>query len=85
MYNMYKTPIELKNTIKTLFTEKKVSNIIGYEQGSFPCTTAPIMIKNESDAEKAVWNSFCVNNLAVYLTDLNTRLSGVEHPIYRYP
>jgi len=53
--------------VKKLFTDKKIDILIGYEQGSLPCRSRPCIIRSADDADRLVWNSFCTNNLAVYL------------------
>jgi ferredoxin len=71
---MRKQQAELIDVIKTLFNDKKVSQVIGYEAGSLPFTTRPVFIKSDKDADKLVWNSFCTNNLAIYLPELGKKL-----------
>jgi ferredoxin len=59
---------KIKNIAKRLLDEHKVELIIGYGSGSLPFRTTPIFVNNIKDIDKLVWNNFCQNNLAVYLT-----------------
>lgn len=62
---------EIENSIReiarNLLKEKKVDVIIGYTRGTFPLSSAPIMIKKEEDVDKLIWNNLCYINLANYL------------------
>ena len=58
---------QLRETVRKLFEEKKIDVFIGYEQGSLPLTATPCFIGSADEAGKLVWNSSCLNNLAVYL------------------
>ena len=64
---------QLQDIAKTLIVHKAIDLLIGYEQGSVPLTSRPFFIKvkgaeaPETLVEKLVWNSFCSNNLAVFL------------------
>lgn len=64
---------QLQNIAKTLITQQEIDLLIGYENGSLPLTARPLFIKvkgaeqPEKLVEKLVWNSFCSNNLAVFL------------------
>ena len=61
---------KLREEAKRLFTEKKVDVIIGYEQGTLPLVATPCFITAPEEAEKLVFNSFCMQNLAKYVTDI---------------
>jgi len=64
---------QLHEIAQKLITEKEIDFFLGYEKGSVPLTSRPFFIKvkgadaAENLAEKLVWNSFCSNNLAVFL------------------
>jgi len=62
----------LKEIVKDLFSNNKIDCFIGYEKGSIPIQTRPYFISSNNDnlqnlINKLVWNSFCSNNLAVFL------------------
>lgn len=64
---MNETEKKVKEIAKKLLKDKKVSLIIGFEKGSLPLKSRPAFIRNEEDIDKLTWDSFCTNNLAVYL------------------
>ncbi len=59
---------QIKETVKKLFADNKFDVFIGYTRGTLPLKSTPCFITKPDDIEKLVWNSFCANNLAVYLT-----------------
>src|SRR5512140_801319 len=59
---------ELREKAKELLKAGTIKVIIGYSEGAAPNRTKPLIVKTEEDADKLVFNKFCVNNLAVYLT-----------------
>jgi len=59
---------EIINTVKKLLADKKIDLFIGYEQGTLPLRTSPCFLVNPDDSNKLIWNSFCANNLTVYLS-----------------
>jgi ferredoxin len=61
---------KLRESAKRLFEEKKVDVIVGYEQGTLPFTATPCFITVKEEADRLVWNTFCVQNLAKYVTDI---------------
>jgi ferredoxin len=61
---------KLRQTARQLLSEGKVDLLIGYRQGSLPLKTTPCFVSQEEEAVGLVWNSFCTNNLAVYLPGL---------------
>jgi len=73
---------ELQNkiidVIRELLATKKINLFIGYGNGTLPLKTTPYFVEHANSADKLVWNSFCSNNLAVYLpyvmSDRKTRV-----------
>jgi formate dehydrogenase (coenzyme F420) beta subunit len=61
---------QLRDTAAKLLTDHNVDCIIGFEAGSRPKTARPCFIRKPEDAEKLVWNKYCIANLAVYLPKL---------------
>ena len=51
-----------------LLNEDIVDVVIGFEAGLLPFRTQPAFIVREEGAEELVFNGFCQNNLATYLT-----------------
>ncbi|MFZ3386673.1 MAG: 4Fe-4S binding protein [Candidatus Hydromicrobium sp.] len=58
---------KIKETVKKLFKENKIDIFIGYSEGTLPLRSTPCFITEPDDIEKLVWNSYCFNNLTVYL------------------
>ena len=61
---------KLQEEAARLLTEKKVDVIIGYEQGTLPLVATPCFITDPAEAGRLVFNQFCAQNLAKFLTDL---------------
>ena len=61
---------KLREEAARLLTEKKVDVIIGYDQGTLPLVATPCFITEPAEAVRLVFNQFCAQNLAKYLTDI---------------
>ncbi len=59
--------IKLKDLVKDLFAGEKIDVLIGYENGSLPLRSRPCFVHSAGEVDRLVWNSYCTNNLAVYL------------------
>ena len=68
---------KLRYEAKTLLEEGKVDYIIGFEPGSLKFSTTPLITKDKDDIDCLVINSFIVNNLSVYLTEVEGRVGIV--------
>ena len=62
------TANDLRNAIKELLAEKKIDLFIGWEKGSLPLSATPLFITSEDEADRAVFDITCGNNLSVYFT-----------------
>ncbi len=58
---------EIRKTAAELLAEGKADVVIGFTAGSLPMRAAPCFITEPETAQQLVWNSYCLNNLAVYL------------------
>lgn len=58
---------KIRKTAAQLLADGKVDLVIGFEEGSLPMRATPCFITDAGEAEKLVWNSYCLNNLALYL------------------
>ncbi len=58
---------QIRNISKHLLDEGTVDMIVGYGEGTLPCTTMPLIITTADEADGLVWNPFCVLNLARYV------------------
>ncbi|MCX6150449.1 MAG: 4Fe-4S dicluster domain-containing protein [Ignavibacteriales bacterium] len=52
---------------KELLESGKVAVVVGYASGTIPGKTQTLIAKTPQQAEKFVFNKYCVNNLATYL------------------
>ena len=55
----------LRDIARRLLDEKAVETVVGYEQG--PRGVRPAFISSSADADRLIFDSRCVQNLAVYL------------------
>lgn len=67
----------LRTEAKTLLEQDKVDYIIGFEPGILKFTTTPLITKDKDDIDRLVINSFIVNNLAKFLTELKGQVGIV--------
>ena len=68
---------ELREKAKDLLQSGTVKVIIGYTGTADPYRTKPFIAKTVEDTEKLVFNNYCVNNLAVYLTHKDFKQNGI--------
>jgi len=68
---------KLQEEARALLEQGKVDYIIGFEPGSLKFTTTPLITKDKEDVERLVINPFIVNNLSVFLTELQGRVGIV--------
>ena len=64
----------LQEEAKALLEQGKVDYIIGFEPGSLKFTTTPLITRDKEDVERLVINPFIVNNLSVFLSELQGRV-----------
>ncbi|MFH1556920.1 MAG: 4Fe-4S dicluster domain-containing protein [Pseudomonadota bacterium] len=67
---MNETESKLKDAVKELLATGRVDLVIGYEKGSLPLRSRPCFVRRAEEVDRLVWNSYCTNNLAVYLPRL---------------
>ncbi len=58
---------------KELLESGEVATFIGWEAGRFENQTTPLVISDAADADKLVFNEYCVNTLAKYARDVVAR------------
>jgi len=68
---------ELRNKVKELFASKRVDVVLGYQRAVDGVSAKPLFIYNQEDAERLVWDSYCVYNLACYLKELAGKKVGI--------
>ena len=62
--------IKIREIAKELLSSGRIKLMIGFENGTLPFRARPVFIREAPDAGRLVWNSWCANNLAVYLPGL---------------
>ena len=68
---------KLQYEAKNLLEQGKVDYIIGFETGSLKFTTTPLITKDKNDVDRLAINSFIVNNLSNFLTEIQGRVGIV--------
>lgn len=68
---------ELKNKARELLETKRVDAIIGYERASDDVSARPSFIDKKEDADKLIWDAYCVYNLSKYLKDFIGKRTGI--------
>ena len=63
----------IRSRAKELLESGQVATFIGWEAGRFPNQTTPLVITDAADADKLVYNEYCVNTLAKYVADVKMR------------
>jgi len=67
----------IRKEAKKLLENHVVDVVIGYEDVAIPLRTTPCFIREPSAVDRLVWNHFCENNLAVYLTGRDEKVAVV--------
>jgi len=68
---------KIREVARKLLQKKKVDLVIGFEQGTLPLRATPCFVRREEEVDRLVWNSFCQNNLAKYLTKMAGKVAIV--------
>jgi len=68
---------KLRDEARALLGQGRVDYIIGFETGSLKFTTTPLITRNSEDIDRLVINPFIVNNLSIFLTEVNGRVGIV--------
>lgn len=63
----------IRSRAKELLESGEVATFIGWEAGRFENQTTPLVITDAADADKLVYNEYCVNTLAKYVRDVKAR------------
>ncbi len=74
---MSETEQKLRNEARALLEQDRADYIIGYEAGSLKFTTTPLITRDKDDVDRLVVNPFIVNNLSVFLGEINGRVGIV--------
>ncbi len=60
---------KMRAMAKELLEKGEVKWVLGWEKGTFPYQSPPVCITKSTDADRLVWDDYCLNNLAIYLLD----------------
>lgn len=60
--------VKLRETIKKLISGDKVDLFISWGMGTLPLSATPVFITEEKEADNAVFDITCGNNLSIYFT-----------------
>jgi ferredoxin len=74
---MSETEQKLRNEARALLEQGRVKYFIGYEAGSLRFTTTPLITREKTDADRLVVNPFIVNNLSVFLGEVDGKVGIV--------
>jgi len=66
---------KLQDAAKKLLKDSVVDCVIGYEKSGG--NVVPCFVENPADAKRLVWNTGCIQNLSVYLKDVEGRVAVV--------
>jgi formate dehydrogenase subunit beta len=68
---------DIREIARKLLQQKEAEAVIGFEKGTIPFHSTPCFVRDEGDVDKLVWDAFCGNNLAKYLTRRQEKVAVV--------
>jgi len=60
---------EMRAVAKELLESGEATVVIGWEKGTMPYNSTPVMIRSAAEVDKLIWNEYCQQNLSTYLID----------------
>lgn len=60
---------EMRAVAKELLESGEATVVIGWEKGTMPYNSTPVMIRSAADVDKLIWDEYCQQNLSTYLVD----------------
>ena len=66
---------KMMHTTLLLLTERKVDVVLGFQRGTVPLMSQPILIRRPEATDQLHWDSFCSTNLANYLPRRKERIA----------
>ena len=60
---------EMRAVAKELLESGEATGVIGWEKGTMPYNSTPVMIRSAADVDKLIWDEYCQQNLSTYLID----------------
>lgn len=71
---------EIRRKVKELLSSEEIAAFVGFIDGTLPMAARPFTARSPEDADRFVFNSFCVVNPAVYLPPLLKSLEPPRRP-----
>ena len=60
---------EMRAVAKELLESGEATVVIGWEKGTMPYNSSPVMIRSAAEVDKLIWDEYCQQNLSTYLID----------------
>ncbi len=60
---------EMRAVAKKLLESGEATVVIGWEKGTMPYNSTPVMIRSAAEVDKLIWDEYCQQNLSTYLID----------------
>ena len=60
---------EMRAVAKELLESGEATVVIGWEKGTMPYNSTPVMIRSAAEVDKLIWDEYCQQNLSPYLID----------------
>lgn len=60
---------EMRVVAKELLESGEATVVIGWEKGTMPYNSTPVMIRSAAEVDKLIWDEYCQQNLSTYLID----------------
>ena len=60
---------EMRAVAKELLESGEATVVIGWEKGTMPYNSTPVMIGSAAEVDKLIWDEYCQQNLSTYLID----------------
>ena len=68
---------EIKAKVRELLNSKKANVVVGYKRSQDGVSAMPAFIYKEKDADKLIWDAYCVHNLSAYLKEFSGKKVGI--------
>jgi len=62
---------KIREVARRLLEQDRVDVVIGFEKGSLPLRASPVFVRTVAETHRLIWDCFCENNLARYLTRID--------------
>jgi formate dehydrogenase subunit beta len=68
---------KIREAAHRLLKENKVDLVMGFQRGTIPMMSQPVLIRTVNETERLHWDSYCGSNLANYLPKRKERIAVV--------